>query len=80
MRDLVPLVFLWFVKVRLEIAAYKSNYIGGPCQLYFSIFLASRGKLLAAVTAEHTVDSNMNRFGIHSFCIILMLHRTQHPN
>lgn len=44
MKDFVPLLFLWFTKARMEIAASKSNYMGDPCQLCFGIFLASRGK------------------------------------
>lgn len=47
MKDFVPLLFLWFAKARVEIAASKSNYMGDPCQLCFGIFLASRGILLA---------------------------------
>lgn len=47
MRDFVPLLFLWFAKTRLEMAASKSNCTRDLCQLCFGIFLASRGKLLA---------------------------------
>lgn len=65
MRDFVPLVFLWFAKVQLEIAASKSNYMGDPCQLWSIVrfhFPSLKGETVSMQLLR--ADSHMNQHSV----------------